>query len=357
MRAPYRVRADLYRLGDEQAVPPHLDPGPATVFRGDSSWSDLVGERLAALERHPHEVRSVDPRVAPERLQAAGLAVARHAAATLPQRLRLDGEALTLPALGLRVAPDGTLTLLAGAAESSGGHAATADSAHPDAAHAHGSELATGSSAARARQAHDLLAARPTWLRQLEAVALAVQEDLVLIGPALPAEEVGRDAAAGRVAWLQVAFPSGWDPGAMAGASFERLHAPVPHAGPLRRAAPALVSAMLTKGPFVRYVWGIAPDGGRSRHPRRARPLPPDLPLERAWLRVERQTTLPLPEVGFALFAIGVHVTRVPQALATPARCAAFAAAIASLDPATKRYKGVPWSSETVAAWCRARAR
>ena len=330
VRAPYRVRADLYRLGDVQAVPPQLDPGPATVFRGDSSWGALVDARLAALERHPHLVRSVDRRASPARLQAAGLAIARYAAATLPRRLRLEGEVLTLPALGLRVAPDGALTLLVGATD-------------PD--------------VARARRASALLAARPPWLRPLEAVALAVQEDLVLIGPARPAEEAGEAAAAGRVAWLQVAFPSGWDPGAMAGASFERLHAPVPHAGPLRRAAPALVSAMLTKGPFVRYVWGLAPDGDRSRHPRRARPLPPGLPLERAWLRVERQTTLPLPDLGFALFAIAVHVTRLPQVLQAPERCAAFAAAIASLDPATKRYKGVPWSSEAVAAWCSARVR
>jgi len=183
--APYRVRADLHRLGDARAVPPSLDPGPATVFRADARWKALLAARLDALERHPGDVRAVDEAAALERLHAAG-----------------------------------------------------EDAAEP----------------ALRRRAHTLLGARPPALRRLEALALALQEDVVLLGPRVAgsrrapgaAQAGGADeAGTGRVAWLQVTFPSGWDPGAMAGASFERLHAPVPGAGVLRRTAPALVQRRL----------------------------------------------------------------------------------------------------------------
>ena len=332
MRAPYRVRADMARLDDERAVPSSVDPGPATVFRGDRTWPGLLAERLDALEAAPSGVRAVDAQAADDTLRIAGACVARHAAAELPSRVSVERGAVVLHGLGLRVTKAGAVEHV------SAGEAGPTD-ALPDAS-------------LRVR-AQALLRDRPPQLRTLEALALALQEDLVLIGPAGPSDEGCDEHGTGRVSWLHVAFPSGWDPGSMAGASFERLHAPVPEADALRRAATALVQAMLRKGPFVRYVWGLSPDGARARHPRHAQPMPPDHPLDAAWLRVERQTTLALPEAGAAMFAIGVHVTPLSEALAAPDRRAAFADAVASLTPAMRRYKGVPWDEVTVRAWCR----
>lgn len=330
--APYRVRADLARLGDERAVPSAVDAGPPTVVRDAPDWVDVLRERLDALEAEPQHVRARDASVPDGRLRAAAIAIARRAQTELPGRVRLDGEVVTAVRVGLRVAADGAVHALA-----------TGGRVDPD----------------LRDRARALLESRPAGLRPLEALALALDEDLVLLadgadGAAAPAggDVVGGDGASGRVAWLQVCFPSGWDPGAMAAASFERLHAPVPGAEALMRAAPAVVRAMLTKGPFVRYVWGLSPDGARSRHPARSRPMPSDHPLDDAWLRVERQTTLALPGTALALFAIGVHVTRLPEALASAARREAFAAAVASLGPAERRYKGVPWPTEAVRTWC-----
>ena len=311
--APYRVRPDLHRL-EAGAVAADVDPGPLSVFRCDATWPDVRRERLAALEHHPEDVRAVDDeKRSGERLHAAGLALAHAVAAEWPQRVRVDGEALVLPTLGVRVEPDGALAPAEAPSEGGG-----------------------------ERRTVHMLADRPATLRRLEGIASSLHEDLVLIGPG---------SGSGRVAWLHVAFPSGWEPGAMAGASFERLHAPVPHAEGLRRAAPALVRAMIDKGPFVRYVWGVAPDGARSRHPRHAAAMTTSAPIDAAWLRVERQTTLPLPRLGLAVFAIHVYVTPLPLALAVPGRRAAFLAAVRSLDPLTRRYKGVPWSDDALAAW------
>jgi hypothetical protein len=311
--APYRVRPDLHRL-EPGGVAADVDPGPLTVFRCDATWPDVRAERLAALERHAEDVRAVDDaEQGGALLHAAGLALARAVAAEWPQRVRVDGEAVVLPTLGVRVEPDGALAPTEAPPEGDG-----------------------------ARRTVLVLAERPAALRRLEGLASSLHEDLVLIGPG---------SGCGRVAWLHVAFPSGWDPGAMAGASFERLHAPVPHAEGLRRAAPALVRAMIDKGPFVRYVWGVAPDGARSRHPRHAAAMTADAPIDGAYLRVERQTTLPLPVLGLAVFAIHVYATPLPLALAAPVRRAAFLAAVRSLDPLTRRYKGVPWSDDALAAW------
>lgn len=316
--APYRVRADLARLADERAVPRSVDAGPPTVFRDAADWPDLLGERLDALEAAPERVRAIDPAVDPERLQLAADAIARRAAGEVPGRVRRDGAALVLPRLGLRVEPGGRLRREVGPDD-------TVDERSRDRVLA-------------------LLAERPAALRAAEALALALDEDLVLLAAGASGE--------GRVAWLHVCFPSGWDPGAMAAASFAQLHAPVPGAAALLRAGPALVRAMLSKGPYVRYVWGLSPDGARSRHPDRACPMPAEHPLAEAWLRVERQTTLALPEASLALFAIGVHVTPLRVALSSAERRDAFAAAVASLGPAERRYKGVPWSGEAVRDWC-----
>jgi hypothetical protein len=311
--APYRVRPDLHRL-EPGAVAADVDPGPLTVFRCDATWPDVRAERLAALEHHPEDVRAVDDQERDSALlHAAGLALARAVAAEWPQRVRVDGEALVLPTLGVRVEPDGAVAPIPA--------------------------MSVDGSALRAVHG---LAERPATLRRLEGIASSLHEDLVLIGPG---------SGGGRVAWLHVAFPSGWDPGAMAGASFERLHAPVPHAEGLQRAAPALVRAMIDKGPFVRYVWGIAPDGARSRHPRHAAAMAPGAPPDDAFLRVERQTTLPLSVLGLAVFAIHVYATPLPLALAAADRRDAFLAAVRSLDPLTRRYKGVPWSDDDLAAW------
>lgn len=312
-------------------MPATVDPGTPTVFRADDAWPTLLTERLDALDRHPDDVRAVASDLRAPSAVAAGMAIARRAAIEQPERVTVDDEAVELRRLGLRVLRDGTVATTARVQDGADGS---------------GRDGPVGAEVGA--RVMDVLGTRPPHLVLLEALALALQEDLVLMVPSHATD------AAGRVAWLHVAFPSGWDPGAMAGASFQRLHAPVPEADALQGAASALVRAMLLKGPYVRYVWGLAPDGSRSRHPRRAARMRSDHPLGAAWLRVERQTTLPLPAAGAALFAIGVHVVPLSAALTDPVRREAFADAVASLSPAAKRYKGVPWDAEAVRRWCRA---
>lgn len=67
--------------------------------------------------------------------------------------------------------------------------------------------------------------------------------------------------------------------------------------------------------------------------------LPPADPSGGWWLRVERQTTTPLPHVGRALFWIRPGV--VPVAGLSPERRRVLAAAVLSMDAASLAYKGL----------------
>ena len=155
---------------------------------------------------------------------------------------------------------------------------------------------------------------------------------------------------------LAVAFPSGWPPRRRLGASLLELHAPVADGERLQRAAPALSEALLTKGPLRQHVWGLDPDGRLDRDPSAPDAPTGPVPADPAqwWLRVERQTSVPLAGLDRALFTIRPHLLPLP-ALA-PAQCATLAAAVASMGAAARAYKGIEALADDLVAWLSARS-
>jgi hypothetical protein len=181
----------------------------------------------------------------------------------------------------------------------------------------------------------DWIAGRPAAERPLHALALAVQEDLVWMEAPMPGASV-------RAAMLHVCWPSGWDPASKAGLDFASIHGPVADGEALRAASAALSRAIVTQGPFVRFVWTVAPGGGLARHPDDAPADPAPVPgsLADLWFRCERQVTLPVPSVPeAALFLIRVHVAPLAEVVAAPERRARLVAALDSMSPATLDYK------------------
>ncbi len=172
--------------------------------------------------------------------------------------------------------------------------------------------------------------------RLADALALAVQEDLALVRGTAP-----DGASDGTAELLHVCFPSSWDPGERAGAGFVALHAPIPDNGALLGAAARVVQAMVDKGPFVRYVWSLSPDGALDRNPRRVPRASGRLEPAALWFRTERQTVMPMPEAGRALFTIRVYRAPLPSVLTSPERRSALAGALASMSEALLEYKGV----------------
>ena len=172
---------------------------------------------------------------------------------------------------------------------------------------------------------------------------LACSDDLVILrrrGPGVLTAEL-----------LAVAFPSGWPPRERAGASLLELHAPVADGERLQRAAPALSEALLTKGPYAQFVWGLDPDGRLDRDPSAGDPpaTAPTPPARDWWLRVERQSTLPLSRLGRALFVIRPYLTPLTELPAEQRRT--LGAAVASMSRQALAYKGIEAVRDELVEW------
>ena len=307
----YRVRADLRRWSAADGG--HL--------RFDDTFPDFVRAKLDVLERDGSGCRVIAPDADRCHLDRVLRRVAATFAAEAPWAIgtgagSVSRETLAFPAIGIRLL----------------GPSCEVEACAPQDPGACGGMAPTMKMRDRvARHLRRL----PPLERLADALALSVQEDLVLMAP------TREDATeSGRADLLHVCFPSAWDPAARAGASFEALHRPVPHHDELIGAGPRVVRAMLTKGPFVRYVWSLAPDGALDRNPRRVTPAAAPRP-DALWFRVERQTTLGLADLHAALFTIRVYVAPLREVLETEERRHRLASAVRSMDSALRLYKGM----------------
>lgn len=330
VEVPFAVRADMRRWS----------PGDAGHLRPDARYPDYLEAKLDALAGDASGCRAVARGLGVRALALAVAEAAERLGADLASRgagpgapLRWGADGLEVPALGLAVSADGGTLRRAPRPPPAGLEAP-------------------------ARRAWEHLAGLSPGLRLLDALALAVQEDLVWMGPGARAGGAAATAGAGHGSAdvLHVCFPSGWDPGARAGASFEALHRPVPGRERLEAASAAVMRALLTRGPFVRYVWSLAPSGALDRNPRHERAARVNRP-EALWYRTERQTTAPLPRQGRALFTIRVYTAPLPRVLAAGGpgmegeRRMRLAAAVRSMDDATAAYKGVAGLREELLHW------
>jgi hypothetical protein len=135
---------------------------------------------------------------------------------------------------------------------------------------------------------------------------------------------------------LHVCAPSHWRPEEKIGKGYADTHAPVPGIERQKAAAKSIVNLFVTRGPFVRFTWGISFDGRLNQHP--------DLPKspfdpENLHLRVERQTLWPLPEADAALFAIRLHLY--PRGSLSAERRALLIEALDSMSEEARIYKGI----------------
>lgn len=149
------------------------------------------------------------------------------------------------------------------------------------------------------------------------------------------------------ISYLHLCSPSHWAAEEKVGRSFFDVHHPIPGFERVNAAAPGLIDAMVNKGPFVRFVWGIESDDRLNHHPE----PPPnedsaewqgrDFSAGRFWVRTERQVTWPLPEVGAALFTIRVGHVSDTEILPNPALLQPLREALLSMSEEAKAYKGL----------------
>jgi dimethylamine monooxygenase subunit A len=175
--------------------------------------------------------------------------------------------------------------------------------------------------------------------RLLDALALSCQEDIVIMRGV--AETAHAEA-------LSVSFPSGWDPREKLAENFERIHEPIADNSKLLKASGNTMKALLTKGPFVRFSWGLTINPSLDNHPQSPKPEPlqawlenPSELVKHSYLRMERQTTYPMPDLERGLFSIRIYVTPLLERLERdPSLRSRLAKFVASVKPEVLEYKG-----------------
>ena len=147
---------------------------------------------------------------------------------------------------------------------------------------------------------------------------------------------------------LHICAPSHWAPEEKIGKNYAATHAPVPGTERSRAAASSLVDIMVNRGPFVRFTWGLAFDNRLDCHPRHGKTA---FDGKNLWFRAERQILLPLPALNAAIFLIRLHLYDARTVPTAP-----LLAALESMSPEARAYKGLSGDWERVLSWLRTAA-
>lgn len=205
----------------------------------------------------------------------------------------------------------------------------------------------------------DDVAVVPPYASAFDALCSQVQEDVAVVSRA----QDGTD----HLSAIHLCSPSHWAAEDKIGKDFRFLHQPVPGIERVNQTSAALVDAMIKRGPYVRFAWGIAADERLNHHPS----LPSagltsdercgqifqseqtDAPFV---LRVERQVLCGLPEANAAIFTIRVYFVSGAEIRRDPRKRDLFRAALLSMTPESRTYKGLKNCLPELIAWLDAKA-
>lgn len=197
------------------------------------------------------------------------------------------------------------------------------------------------------------LAAVPAQWRLTALLSLAFAEDFALI-----------EAEGGRIPWMAVCLPSRWVPQDKIGLVFTQVHAPVADNPMLLAASDHLARLVTGESRWERFVWTITNAASLDSHPLRVPKQ--EWPAEHladaqqlvaaAYWRTERQTFIPLPGLGQAVFTIHVQVEPLAQAVSSANQAGAVSAALASMSQAVLDYRGLAPARNRLLQWLGERA-
>jgi len=195
------------------------------------------------------------------------------------------------------------------------------------------------------------LTALPSPWRAAGLLSLAFAEDFAVI-----------DGSTGRIPWLAVCLPSHWSPQDKVGRHFAEVHAPVADNRLLITASDHLARLVTGTQRWERFVWTITPQPQLDMHPLRVpKPAWPDdadadALAALASFRTERQTFIPVPGAGQAIFTIHVESRPLREAIVSAEVAAPLHAALASMSDAVLAYRGLTGARDRLLAWLAARA-
>ena len=158
---------------------------------------------------------------------------------------------------------------------------------------------------------------------------------------------------------LHLCFPNYWSAQEKIGRDFVSIHGPVPGMNRINRQTQNILSAVLNKGPYVRFAWGLTTDRRLNHHP-----IPPysysdatwqgrsfDIKSPQLFVRTERQTIVGFPDQKSILFTIrtyfeDVHIIKKNMEMKKKLICA-----IESMGDDSVIYKGLTQSRTDIINW------
>lgn len=169
--------------------------------------------------------------------------------------------------------------------------------------------------------------------------------------------------------------PNHWAASEKIGRDFTAIHDPVAGIQKINATAPQIVDAMIKRGPYVRFAWGVATDTRLNHHPEVPAGVDPALWAGRSFdakggtraqlkypeamadsnsplfLRVERQVLWGFPEQEAFVFTIRTSFWDCATLKQDPNRTRALISAIHSMTPESLVYKGLAQSKPEVLDW------
>ncbi|HVM88179.1 MAG TPA: DUF3445 domain-containing protein [Puia sp.] len=145
---------------------------------------------------------------------------------------------------------------------------------------------------------------------------------------------------------IHLCAPNHWSAADKVGKSFDAVHAPVPGMEKTLDNYYRMLQAVVQKGPFTRFAWGISTDDRLNHHP-----VPPPGANAEEWygrkpgdtekifIRTERQNLIGFPDANAFLFTIRTYFYDI-SSLSYADKNALFDA-VAGMSPASLAYKGL----------------
>lgn len=188
-------------------------------------------------------------------------------------------------------------------------------------------------------------------LSTINELMLQVQDDIAII-------EIN-DKGYDHISLLHLCSPNHWSAEDKIGNSFIEAHAPVPEMDSIYKRNKQLLGALINKGPFVRFAWGLSDNKQLNQHPapvkgndhcsRQNRIFNTGNP--QLFLRVERQVTTGFPDTNCFLFTIRTYLYDIKELKKDELKCSSLVAAIQSMSDATLKYKGLHDSRDDIIGW------
>lgn len=169
------------------------------------------------------------------------------------------------------------------------------------------------------------------YLSPYDAIVRNLQEDVAVVQRTSPVTD--------ELSMVHVSFPGAWRSDQVLGKSFLAIHGPVPGFADEPAAAASMVSAMVDRGPYVRFVWSACADDFLDHHPDHGQRASWDDGPGEGFLRLERQVTVPFPAVEASVFLIRVYIY--PFSSLSAAERHTLAAAIEDMPEDARRYKSL----------------